>query len=48
MLYHQGNSLLVQQLGLCAFTAEDAGSIPGQGTEMPKAVWCSQKKEGSV
>ena len=23
-------------LGLCAFTAENAGSIPGQGTEIPQ------------
>ena len=27
MLYHQGNSLLVQQLGLWAFTAQGVGSI---------------------
>ena len=28
-----GNSLAVQRLGLCAFTAEGAGSIPGRGTK---------------
>ena len=28
-----GNSLVVQWLGLCTFTAEDPGSIPGQGTK---------------
>ena len=28
------NSLAVQWLGLCAFTAEVATSIPGQGTEI--------------
>ena len=27
-----GNSLVVQWLGLCAFSAEGQGSIPGQGT----------------
>ena len=27
-----GNSLVVQWLGFCAFTAEGPGSIPGQGT----------------
>ena len=32
-----GNSLLVQWLGLCAFTAKDPGSIPGQGTKIPQA-----------
>ena len=33
------NSLAVQWLGLCAFTAEGAGSFPGQGTKIPQAVW---------
>ena len=28
-----GNYLVVQWLGLCTFTAEDPGSIPGQGTK---------------
>ena len=38
-----GNSLAVQWLGLGAFTAEGAGSIPGRGTKIPPAVWCGQK-----
>ena len=33
----------VQLLGLCAFTEEDAGSIPGRGTKIPQATWYSQK-----
>ena len=28
---------------LCAPTAGGVGSIPGQGTRIPHAVWCSQK-----
>ena len=31
------NSLVVQWLRLCASTAGDAGSIPGQGTKIPHA-----------
>ena len=38
-----GNSLAVQWLGLCAFTAEVAGSIPGPGTKISQATWHSQK-----
>ena len=38
-----GNSLVVQWLGLCAFTAEGLGSIPDRGTKIPQAAWCSQK-----
>ena len=37
------NSLVVQWLGLCAFTAEGLGSIPGQGTKIPQATWHSQR-----
>ena len=33
-----GNSLVVQWLGLSAFTAEGPGSIPGPGTKIPQAV----------
>ena len=33
-----GNSLVVQWLGLCAFTAEGTGLIPGQRTEIPQAM----------
>ena len=40
-----GNSLAVQWLGLHAFTAEAAGSIPGRGTKIPQAVQHGQKKE---
>ena len=40
-----GNSLVVQWLGLCAFTAKGVGSIPGQGTKIPQAAWCGQKKD---
>ena len=40
-----GNSLVVQWLGLRAFTAEGSGSIPGQGTKIPQAVWQGQKKK---
>ena len=32
-----GTSLAVQCLGLCASTAGDTGSIPGQGTKIPHA-----------
>ena len=31
-----GNSLAVKQLGLGTFTVEGAGSIPGQGTKIPR------------
>ena len=41
-----GNSLVVQWLGLFAFTAKDLGSIPGQGTKIPQAAWHGQKKVG--
>ena len=37
--------LVVQWLGLCAFTAEGMGSIPGQGTKILQAVWCDQKEK---
>ena len=30
----EGNSLVVQWLGLCAFTAEGVGSIPSRGTKI--------------
>ena len=40
-----GTSLAVQSLRLRASTAEGAGLIPGQGTKIPHAVWCSQKKK---
>ena len=34
------NSLVVQWLGLLAFTAEG----PGWGAKIPQAMWCSQNK----
>ena len=43
-----GNSLVVQWLGLCAFTAEGAGSIPGWGTKIPQATRCAVKKKKKV
>ena len=33
---------MVQWLGLCAFTAEGPGSIPGRGTKIPQAGQCGQ------
>ena len=38
-----GTSLVVQWLRLCACNAGDVGSIPGWGTKIPHASWCSQK-----
>ena len=43
-----GNSLVVQWLGLGAFTAESLGSVPGCGTNIPQAVRCGQKKKKVV
>ena len=40
-----GNSLAVQWLGLCAFTAEGLGSIPGWETKFLQATRHSQKKK---
>ena len=37
-----GNSLEVQQLGLWAFTAVGAVSVPG--TKITRATWCGQKE----
>ena len=39
------NSLVVQWLGLSAFTTESLGSIPGQGTKILKATQCSEKEK---
>ena len=41
----QGNSLAVQQLGLCSFIAEGPGSIPAQGNKIPEASWWGQKRK---
>ena len=43
----EGNSLVVQWLGLSAFTAKSVSSVPSQGTKIPKAAWCSQKQSNS-
>ena len=40
-----GNFLVVQWLGLRASTAKGPGSIPGWGTKILQAMWCSQKKK---
>ena len=40
-----GNSLVVQWLGLCTFTAKGPGSVPGRGTKIPQAMQHSQKKK---
>ena len=34
---------MVKRLKLCASNAGGAGSIPGQGTMIPHAVWHGQK-----
>ena len=36
--------LMVQGLGLWAFTAKGSGSIPGWGTKIPQAVWYGKTK----
>ena len=33
-IFIKGNSLVVQWLGFCAFTVEEAGSIPGLGSKV--------------
>ena len=35
---------MVQWLGLCACIDGGLGSIPGQGTKIPKSMWYSQNK----
>lgn len=40
-----GNFLVIQWLGLQAFTAKDVGSTPGWGTTILKAMQCSQRKK---
>ena len=42
----QGNSLAVQQLGLCISSAGGMGSILRQETRIPQAARCSQKRVG--
>ena len=40
-----GNSLVVQWLGLCTFTAKGLGSIPDWGTKIPQAAQWSKNKQ---
>ena len=40
----KGTSLAVQWLRLRTSTTGGTGLIPGQGTKIPHAAWCSQKK----
>ena len=39
--HNPGDFLVVQWLGLWAFTAKGTGSIPDRGTKIPQAVQCS-------
>ena len=39
-----GNSLVVQWLGVHAFTAQGLGSIPGWGTKILQDARCGQKQ----
>ena len=39
----RGTSLVVQWLRRHASNTGDAGLIPGQGTKIPRALWCRQK-----
>ena len=41
----RGNSLVVQCLGLCTFTAEGLGSIPGRPNKIPQIMCYGQKKK---
>ena len=43
-----GNYLVVQWLGLCAFTAKGLVLIPGWGTKIPKAMSLSKKKKSAA
>ena len=36
---------VTEWLGLCACTAGGIGSIPGQGTKIPHATWCTPNKQ---
>ena len=38
---NKGTSLVVQWLRLSAYTAEAMSLIPGRGTNIPHAMWCS-------
>ena len=43
-----GNYLVLQWLGLCAFTAEGAGSIPGREIKIPQTAWPKENKKTRV
>ena len=43
--YIIGNFLVVQWLGLCAFTAKGPDSVPGRGTKILQASQCGQEKK---
>ena len=45
---NSGASLAVKGLRFCAATAGSAGVIPGQGTKIPHAEWCSKKKKSQI
>ena len=40
-----GTPLAAQWLRLCISNAGGMSSIPGWGTKIPHAAWCSQKKK---
>ena len=40
--------MVVQWLGLGASNAEGTGSIPGQGTKIPHAIWNSQNTKNKT
>ena len=42
-----GNSVVVQRLVLCTFTAKNMGSVPGWGAKIPQATLRGQKKKDS-
>ena len=39
------NSLVIQWLELCTFTAKGPGSVPGRGTKISQAIRHGQKKK---
>ena len=41
-------SPVVKTLHFLCFTAGDTGSIPGQRTKIPHAMWCGQKKKKNL
>ena len=44
-IQNRDTSLVVQWLRLSASNARGMGSIPGQGTKIPHAMWHSQNKQ---